>query len=193
MKNFCFIVSHFYSGSFDLIEILNDNSRCSFKTGSEDFIYNHPEILDPIINKKNIIFGDHILKNYNLSCTRFYEFAKFIYVIRSPRQTFNDFIFNNSNKNIESFSSYYRFRLRRICEMAKKTPGALLLNWEDLKNKKAFPLIENYLNIKNINYNGNYFQTIKDNFENETLIKEANKSYERYHYFLNNLKSISKV
>lgn len=188
MKNFCFITSHFYSGSSNLVEILNRNPRCEFRTGDEDTVYDHPEILNPIINQKNKVFGDHILKNYNLSSKTFYEFSKFIYVIRSPRQTFNDFMLNSNYKNIEKFSMYYRFRLRRICEMAKKTKSGLILNWEDLKNKKAIPLIEDYLKLSlNENDWNGIFLDSENNFENETLIKETEKSYEKYHYFLKNL------
>jgi len=190
MKNFCFIVSHFYSGSSELIEILNQNSRCEFKSGIDDNVYDHPDVLNPIINQKNKIFGDQVLKNYNLPCKRFYDFSKFIYVIRSPRGTFADFFEmqkKDANQNIEKFSDYYRFRLRRICEMAKKTKSGLILNWEDLKSKKAFPLVEEYLEIKlNYNYNNN-FNSKPTSFENETLIRQANKSYEKYHYFLKNL------
>jgi len=189
MKNFCFIVSHFYSGSVELTEILNKNPRCEFKLGSDDNIYDHPEALNSIINQKHKIFGDQILKNYNLSSKSFYEFSKFIYVIRSPRGTFGEFFEkhkNSTNQNIERFSDYYRFRLRRICEMAKKTKSGLILNWEDLKSKKAFPLIEEYLEIK-LNYDGDIFNLNTTNFENETIIRQANKSYEKYHYFLKNL------
>ena len=50
--------------------------------------------------------------------------------------------------NFSFAKRYYCFRLRRLYEMAKKTPGAIFLTWDDIKSKKKLELVENYLNIK---------------------------------------------
>ena len=194
MKKVCFIVSHLGSGSLDLIDILNKNQKCLFENSLVE--YDNPLILEWLFNKKHktrnvsAIYGDHLVYNMSFSCKKLYELCKFIYVIRPARATLNEIkATKHLPYNEKNATNYYKFRLRRICEMAHHTPDAVLMTWDDLAKGTGFPIIEEYLGLKEqlkVEYH-HFPLDVKDDF-NESLIEEAQDAYERYYYYLNNLK-----
>ena len=190
MKKVAFIVSHLGSGSFELINILNKNSRCNFFNSNSQ--YSHPDDVRWMFNYAKLsnysgsIFGDHLLYNSSFSCKSLYNYCKFIYIVRSPRFALNE-IYNN--KKVKNFLLYYKFRLRRICEMAKNTPNFLFFTWEDLANQSAFPILEKFLNLKEpLQKDDDLFKIETESNINESIISDAEDCYERYYYYLNNLK-----
>lgn len=193
MKKVCFIVSHLGSGSLDLVNILNNNPKCQIEQSGAQ--YDSVKSLDWLLNRdhkcrdSSAIYGDHLLFNMSLSCKKLYEFCKFIYIIRPPRASLNE-ISNYRQKKYEENSAarYYRFRLRRICEMAKRTPNSVFCTWDDLASGKAFPVIEKYLGLTT-QLKTDYYQfnaSLHDNFS-EKLIIECDDAYERYFYYLSKL------
>ena len=194
MKKVCFVVSHLGSGSSDLVEVLNGNPRCSIESSSVK--YSNPDDLNWLFSKQHkcrdssAIYGDHILFNHSFSCRALYESCKFIYVIRPARQSLNEISTLKDLGLKGTFAArHYGFRLRRICEMARKTPGALMLTWDDLASGKAFPSIEDYLGLRSpLKTEHRHFTLIpKDDFD-ESLVSECEDAYERYYYYLSNLK-----
>lgn len=194
MKKVCFIVSHLGSGSLDLLDILNKNPKCSFENSLVE--YDSPIVLDWLFNKKHktrnasAIYGDHLVYNMSISCKTLYEICKFIYVIRPARSSLNEIMATKGSTYTEkTATNYYKFRLRRICEMAHRTPDAVLLTWDDLAKGTGFPIIEEYLGLKEqLKVEYYHFSLDSRNNFNENLITEAQDAYERYYYYLNNLK-----
>jgi hypothetical protein len=193
MKKVCFIVSHLGSGSIDLLDILNKNPKCMIHDSK--FSYKSPEDLnwlfysDHRCRDSSAIYGDHLLFNTSFSCKKLYEYCKFIYVIRPPRATLNEInILKNPKYQPNHASLYYKYRLRRICEMAKRTEEAVFLTWDDLSKGTAFNLIEDYLGLKKqlTNDYHHFISNEKDSFE-ESIIKECEDAYERYYYYLSKL------
>ena len=187
MKNACFIVSHLGSGSDDLVKILNKNPQCSII--QSEIIYKNSLSLQKMFEidhpcrDSSAIYGDHILYNMSISSKCFYDFCKFIYVIREPRPTLN-YIVSNYNYSPENAKSYYCFRLRRIYEMFKKTKNSIFLNWEDLSNGSAFCLIEKYLDLnKKLDIKLDYFKSGYKNSCDENLLIQAEDTYEKYYYY----------
>lgn len=193
MKKVCFIVSHLGSSSLDLVDILNRNPKCQINESKAQ--YDSVKSLDWLLSidhkcrDSSAIYGDHILYNMSFSCKKLYEFCKFIYVIRPPRPTLNEIItLQHVKYNEDSASRYYKFRLRRIFEMAKRTPGAVFLTWEDLSKGTAFSVIEKYLDL-NTQLKPEHFHfsaSLHDKFS-EKLIQQCEESYERYFYQINKL------
>lgn len=190
MKKVCFIVSHLGSGSHHLVEILNGNPRCQIQ--SSQARYSSPEDLEWLFatphkcRDSSAIYGDHILFNPSFSCRNLYESCRFIYVIRPPRYSLNEICMDPDSGLKGRFAArYYAFRLRRMCEMARKTPGSLLLTWDDLSSGKAFPAIEDYLGLKSqLKVEHHHFPLIsRDDFD-ERLLAECEDAYERYYYYL---------
>lgn len=191
MKKVCFIISHHGSGSFDLVNILNQNPKCDIN--SSQYSYDNPQDLNWMFLKNHkcrdnsAVYGDHLLYNMSFSCKKLYNYCKFIYVIRPPRASLNEMI--SMNYQQEYAARYYRYRLRRICEMAKKTPDSVLVTWEDLV-KGSFSVIENLLGLKEKLYSKNHhFITKETNSFKESLVSECEDAYERYYYYLKNFKN----
>lgn len=191
MKKVCFVVSHLGSGSSDLVEILNGNPRCSIEESSAR--YESPLDLERLFLKphkcrdSSAVYGDHLLFNASLSCRGLYERCKFIYVIRPARPALNEIAMRGEYKD-KFAARYYSFRLRRICEMARKTGDSLLLTWDDLSSGVAFPSIEDYLGLKTqLKAEHKHFTACaNDNFD-ERLVSECQDAYERYYYYLTGL------
>ena len=193
MKKVCFVVSHLGSGSLDLVDILNRNPRCQIQCSSAQ--YESPESLNWLLSTphkcrdSSAIYGDHLLYNMSISCKNLYEFCKFIYVIRPARASLNEIAtLQDTGLSEQAASDYYRFRLRRMCEMARRTRDAVLVTWDDLAKGKAFPTIEEYLGLnKQLVTEHHHFSVEgRDSFR-EALIEQAQDAYERYYYYLNNL------
>jgi hypothetical protein len=188
MKKVCFIVSHLGSGSSDLVEVLNGNPRCSIQNSSVR--YGGPDDLDWLFanphkcRDSSAVYGDHLLYNTSLSCKSLYDRCKFIYLIRPARASLNETA--KSNKYRPVFAArYYSFRLRRICEMARKTKDALFLVWDDLASGKAFPSIEEYLGLKvQLKAEHQHFPACTSDEFDERLVSECQDAYERYYYYL---------
>jgi hypothetical protein len=117
----------------------------------------------------------------SFSCKNLYGICSFVYVIRSARASLNEILLDNKYKP-ECAVNYYRFRLRRIYEMAKRTPGAAFVTWDDLASGSAFGTIEEYLGLKQP-LEGDFVSEYKNSI-NESFVNEAQDAYERYHYLL---------
>lgn len=124
------------------------------------------------------IYGDHVLHNHNFCSKSFYNFSKFIYVIRPPKPTLNLIAHNIKELTPDGSFKYYCLRLRRIYEMARKS-GGLVVTHDGLS--KSLNFIEDYLNLKNkLTYKELKEPVISD--IDPVLLKEADDCYERYLY-----------
>lgn len=188
MKNVCFIVSHLGSGSSDLVEVMNGNPRCSIQSSSVR--YEWPGDLDWLFasphkcRNSSAIYGDHLLFNTSLSCRNLYERCRFIYVVRPARASLNEIA--KGRKYLPKFAArYYSFRLRRICETARRTADSLFLTWDDLASGRAFSAIEDYLGLKvQLKAEHRHFQACSGDEFDERLVSECEDAYERYYYYL---------
>ena len=194
MKKVCFVVSHLGSGSTDLLEILNASPNCMIQ--NSPVTYSNPTDLNWLFSvphkcrDRSAIYGDHLLFNASLSCKGLYERCRFIYVIRPARASLNQISMMRNKTGIHGkfAARYYTFRLRRICEMARKTQNSLFLTWDDLSSGRAFSAIEEYLGLKThlVANNKHFKDDIKDCFD-ERMVSECEDAYERYYYYLDKL------
>lgn len=194
MRKIVFLTSHLGSGSDVLYKSLNAHPRIQGYKSSENNLYVHPFNLLSLVNcrhklhNSSAIYMDELLYNYSLSTKYALNVCKFIYVIRDAESTLNLLMENESFKKPIHAQRYYLYRLRRICEMAKRTPGAVVLNYYDIKNKKGSEAIQNYLNLKEP------FEFLDAKLPEPTsldlvspkLVQEADEAFEKYWYFLKN-------
>jgi hypothetical protein len=151
MKKVCFIASHLMSGSSTLFEMLDHNPRVQGFRSSRPY-YDMPTIMALTkhphkLNTQAAIFVDELLYNYWLQTKDAYRYCKFIYVVRPPEGVLGELVAQKLYKPQQA-CDYYCYRLRRMCEMAKRTPGAVLLTYEDIVTGRGLPLIEEYLGLK---------------------------------------------
>jgi hypothetical protein len=178
---YLFIATHLGSGSPELSSRLSNHVRLSRST---QLIYNHAR--DLIEMKKESfkqIYFDELFFNFQFSCKSLYKDCKFIYLIREPKESLHEI--TKLNYSNQSAFNYYCFRMRRLCEMAKQTPGALFLTYENLISNKATKAIQNYLGLKNPIQELNV-QESKSDFP-YVLHQKAQDSFNRYFSYMNKL------
>ena len=194
MKKIVFLFSHVHSGSGALYDCLNNSfliqgfkeKRLSYSTSSNLID------LTNLKHKRDLrssIYMDEILNNYSFYLNKDYDKCNFIYLIREPKETLS-LMLQSSEKSHSFAIREYCFRLRRICEVAKRTPGALFLTWKDLEKSDNLCLIEKYLNLKEDliltpEMLSQYKVKNKIHIKKE-LLDKAEQSYERYLFFIKN-------
>lgn len=187
MKKVCFLTSHLLSGASYLYESLDQNPRVQGFRSDRPYT-SMLDVLD-LTNRKHklknaaAIYMDELIYNHWLQTKDAYKHCQFVYMVRPPEGTLNELV-SRRLYTPSCAARYYTYRLRRMCEMAKRTPGAVLLTWDDLATGRGLPLVEEYLGLKT----PLTVPTMKKG-TNTTLvplkfIKEAEESYERHLSFL---------
>ena len=191
MKTVLFLTTHLGSGASGLINILNVNPRIEMFCPQNS--YSHPTDLDPLVARPHklsntaAIYGEYLWFNAQLSCKSLYTICKFIYVIREAKSSIGE-LMSTHGYSTKRAALYYAFRLRRICEMAKRTPGAVCLTWNDMESGDGLPLIEQYLRLKiPLEHRPEFFVSkAVDDLPHE-IESRSQDCYERHLYFLRNL------
>lgn len=191
MHKILFLASHLGSGSSVLYKSLNEHPKIQGFKSKLGNVYTHPFNLLSLVNNRHklhnssAVYMDELLYNYLFSIKYAYNVSKFIYVIRDAEPTLNWLMENELFKTPLSAQRYYLYRLRRICEMARHTPGAVVLNYYDLKNKKGLDKIESYLNLKEpIELDAQMPDPTSLTLVPTALIREADASFEKYWHYL---------
>ena len=196
MKKIALIISHEGSDSKVLCEILNRNPRVQYN--SSNFLYDHPDALKSLtdqphkLNNSAAVWLDEVLQNFSFTNKSIYKCCRFIYLIREPKPTLNTIV--SMRTNVDGMVRYYCYRLRRICEMARNTPGSLFLTWEDVYTGRSFPMLEKFLGLKeSLILDQTLFKTTKlSPFVTGKMFETCQNAYERYLYYLKNLPNLKR-
>jgi len=133
------------------------------------------------------IYGDHLLYNYQFYFKPLLKWCKFIYLIRNPKDALESILAEEEAYTPHTAFRYYAYRLRRICEMAKRTPGAVLLRWRDMVEGEANTLVRDYLKVNDLDLKKESAdETSADSVPYE-IIRKAEDCYERHFYYLKHL------
>ena len=127
--------------------------------------------------KKDKIYLDVLLFNYQISCKELYKNnnVEFIYYLGNGVSTV-DKIVKSTGLDEKSAIRYYAFRLRRICEMMEKTPNAIIF----IEGMSKLENFSNYINQKyNLNPKIDFNYTI--NSEDSGVPENC---FERYYAFI---------
>lgn len=186
MKKVFLVCSHLYSGSSSLCELLSRNSVVqSFNYG----VYNNVTNLIDLTSKKHktnnrsAIYMDELLYNHQFSIKAAYKECNFLYFLGKPGVAIH-LLVNSGVKPLYAVR-YYTFRLRRLCEMAVRTPGAIFLTSDKLSD--GLPLIQSYLGVKSpFVYDSSLFTEFEIGSVPVSFLKEADICYEKTCYFLKN-------
>lgn len=189
MKKVCFVVSHLGSGSGSLVEVLNSHPQCEIQDSST--CYESPASVRWLFRlghkrrDASAVYGDHLLFNSSISSRALYGLCKFIFVVRPARHSLEGIV--GLNYAPEAASAYYRFRLRRLCEMARRCPSALIFTWDELAKEESMIKIKEALKLCAP-------PTIPELDEPDThrcpesVVERCQEAYERYHYYLKSLR-----
>ena len=147
MNKFVFVVSHLGSSSGEFVNILNSHPNIEIQ--NTGFIYTSPLSLEPVLKlphkllNSGAIYGDHLLKNFNLQTKNLYPICKFIYYISPAKPSINS-ICSTVGINFDGAFRYYCYRLRRIYEMIKDCPGVFIT---DQIAEKSLENVQSYLDL----------------------------------------------
>lgn len=193
MKKVLFLVSHLCSGSDQLYEQLCQNITIQGYQNKTNHNYSSMiDIMSLTANKHKLkttsrIYMDHLLYNFQFSCREAYKHCKFIYFVREPINTIETLVKRQTFPKREAIH-YYLFRLRRICEMAKRSKDFTVVTFNNLKNGHGIDDLKSFLGVKekiaielyDKKSSGKDILSYKE-------IELLDKSYEKYLFFLNKI------
>lgn len=131
------------------------------------------------------VYGDHLLFNASISSRDIYSSCRLILVIRPARHSLNQII--RGGYSPSGAGAYYRFRLRRMCEVARRSPGALLLTWDDLAKERSMRIIEEYVGLSSPLTPPEPPNEQESEICPEAVVEECQKAYDRYYYYLSQI------
>lgn len=199
------IITHAGSGGTLLCRILSSDYAIR-SYGRTGVLYNHPsaifrarEKIDRMISGigRGGWYVDKLLFNHEFTCKTLYKECKFIYLVRKPLVPLATLI--QRGYPALGAENYYLFRLRRMCEMARKTPASVLLTYEDLVSSRALPLLKSAFRLNSLteefkpfHFDDNNLQAgkvLKNPVEPvaavpEDVLRRCSYGYERYFNFL---------
>lgn len=188
MKKVCFVVSHLGSGSASLVAAMNANPRCEIRESGAR--YEAPDSVRWLFKighkcrDAGAVYGDHLLFNSSLASKGLYGAFRFVFVMRPARHSLNEILGMGYGES--GASSYYRFRLRRMCEIARRSPGSVLLTWDDLAKESSLRIIEDYLGLSDP-LGALRLPAERDETCSERTVEECQRAYDRYHQYMDSL------
>jgi hypothetical protein len=151
MKRPVFLATHMGSGSTDLMHVMVANPRVQcYRTNR---VYGSVADLELTTDRPHkcptraAVYIDEVVYNHHIQDRRILDVCKFVYVVREPLPSLNEVVASRILQPGPALR-YYCFRLRRLCEMARRTPGAVLLTWDDVATGRGYPVLEDYLHLK---------------------------------------------
>jgi hypothetical protein len=132
MKHVLFITSHLGSGSDVLFNTLAGNPRIQgyrlpqVYTGypAIENLTKHPHKDETSAS----IWMEELIYNFSLATKDLYNVCSFVFLVREAQPTLNEILHFVPSYTQRGAMYYYNYRLRRICAIAKRTPGAVMLN-----------------------------------------------------------------
>lgn len=181
-----FIATHIGAGGSMLVDMISANRRIAKIYRDNTQVYTDPIALDyaqrkTLENNPNArAFVDRIVFNHEFAHKSFYSDCLFVFLIREPENTLKHLVEIGYTEN--AAARYYTYRLRRLCEMARQSKHKIIITWDELINKKAFPRIKTLIGAKELN-------SIYKPYKNEKTVSQATvstcrRAYERYLNYL---------
>lgn len=189
MKKVCFVVSHLGSGSGSLVASLNSHPQCEIQESST--CYENPASVRWLFRlghkcrDASAVYGDHLLFNSSISSRSLYGTCRFILLVRPARSSLEGIMGHGYLP--EQAAAYYRFRLRRICEVARRCPSALIFTWDDLAKEESMIRIKDHLGLRTPPDLPVPDLPSTDRCP-ESVVERCEEAYERYHYYLRSLR-----
>lgn len=193
MRKVLFLMSHLGSGSSDLFDILcTDPWIDGFRTG---LMYDHPEKLKNLSDSPHkrdnahAIYMDELLHNRLFACKPLCNVCKFIFFFRKAKPSLNQILLDNPDYSPQQAANHYRYRLRGMYEYVLRTPGSIVLTWDELQSGRTNG-IEEYLGLKQPLKTKQLAECHTEMAPGE-LVEECQEAYDRYIYAINEARSSS--
>lgn len=149
-----FIATHYGAGGSMLMTMLGASRRFGKVSRGDGQTYRDPTVLASVQRDAAArqpqarVFVDRLVMNHELSHDFYYENVKFVFLVREPEESIK-YIMEIGYTEAAALR-YYSYRLRRLCEMARKAKHKIVVTWGDLADKSAFPAIKEFLGVKEL-------------------------------------------
>mgnify|MGYP003420846787 FL=1 len=194
LKRVLFSVTHLASGSLPLLGLLNLNPRVQFvPTNPVIHDYTDLQALTGLPHKMNSVaamFAFEINFNYQFGSKQSIPHAHHLFVVRPPDPTLN-LLVASGLYSLDDAARYYCFRLRRICEIAKRVRQGMLLTYDDIQRGEYVGKLKSFLGLKDdprhVPEAFDYLKpSVINEFDSKTL-DWCRDCYERHLFFLKSL------
>lgn len=138
------------------------------------------------LDNASAIYMDELLYNSSIQDRSIYPECKYIFVLRDPRDALNEMV-ATKNYNPRKAVDYYRFRLRRLHEIARKAPDSVLLTFADLESRRGSSVVSSYLNLPDPLDIPAVCGMGLENKLPLSLVEEATYAFEKYLYRMKSL------
>jgi hypothetical protein len=187
MKKVIFLMSHFGSGSNALYALLASQPRIM---GVEnENVYDNQTSLIAVAERKHKLnnasrmYLDHILYNFQYSLKPD-PWVKMIFLVREPEGSI-DYMVNRKIFKRPEAKMYYLYRLRRICELAKKNPNSIFLTYSILREGRGLKELNDYLELKeNISFSQEFNVPSGKSCLHIREYEDLSAAYEKYIYYV---------
>lgn len=150
MKKVVLLMSHHGSGSDALYALLDSHPR--IQGFQDDSSYDNPVRLVSLTERKHKlsnasrIYMDHLLHNHQY-CLRPDPMVRMVFVVREPECSV-DYMVNMKILRRQEAKRYYLYRMRRLCELARRNPGSVFLTYSNLREGRGMDLISSHIGLK---------------------------------------------
>lgn len=187
MKKVVFLMSHVGSGSNALYALLASHQRIM---GIEnENVYDNQSSLIAAANRKHKLnnasrmYLDHILYNFQYSLKPD-PWIKMVFLVREPEGSI-DYMVNRKIFKRPEAKRYYLYRLRRMCELAKRNPNSLFLTYSRLREGKGLIELRDYLDLKDdLSFSQEFMVPSGKNCLQLPEYESLSSAYEKYIYYV---------
>ena len=150
MKKVVLLMSHHGSGSDALYALLDSNPR--IQGFQDDSSYDTPLRLVSLTERRHKlsnasrIYMDHLLHNYQY-CLKPDPMVRMVFVVREPEGSV-DYMVNMKILRRQEAKRYYLYRLRRLCELARRNRGSVFLTYSNLREGKGMDILADHIGLR---------------------------------------------
>jgi hypothetical protein len=193
LKRVLLSVTHLASGSLPLLGLLNRNPRVQF-VRANPVIQNYVDLRAFTAQTHKLssvaaIFALEANFNYQLGSKNLPLHAHYLFTVRQPTPVLNLLVADNLYGHKEA-AMYYCYRLRRICEIAKRVRHGMLLTYDDIQRGDHVVPLKTFLGLKeDVLHLPEAFDHLKPppNVIKREILDWCQDCYERHLFFLKSL------
>lgn len=193
LKRVLLSITHLGSGSLPLLGLLNRNPRVQLLQ-TNTTVHSYPDLRAITSQRHKLgssaaMFAIDLNYNYQLGPRVQLPHAHHLFVVRPPEVVLNLLVSKGFFKQ-EQAARYYCFRLRRMCEIAKRVGTGMLLTYDDIQRGDYTETLGEFLGLKepvvhvpklfdHLNYTENVFA--------KPTMDWCRDCYERHLFFMKSL------
>lgn len=187
MKKVVFLMSHIGSGSNALYSLLASHPRI-MGLENENVYDSQISLIAAAerkhkLNNASRIYLDHILYNFQYSL-RPDPWVRMVFLAREPEGSI-DYMVNRKIFKKSEAKRYYLYRMRRMCELAKRNPNSIFLTYSKIREGRGLSELRDYLELKeNLSFSQDFNLPSGKSCLQLNEYESLSTAYEKYIYYV---------